>query len=143
MGDEYIVTEWCPSCENEIEMRWSVEEMGYKAFCPVCGNRLMLCDECQHGENPPPCDYDRETDTCRFNRRKSRGHKTIRVVLDLDIDSEAAAEYDVEPEDVLTGVSVKDAEFTDGVEVVADIPGINRATTFPLCEGRIVSKRLL
>ena len=143
MGDEYIVTEWCPNGENESEMRSSVEELGYNAFCPVCGSRLMLCDACQHGENPPPCDYDRETDTCRFNRRKSCGDKTIRVVLDLDIDSEAAAEYDVEPEDVLTGVSVKDAEFTDGVEVVADIPGINRATTFLLCEGRIVSKRLL
>lgn len=45
MDGEYIVIEVCPHCENEIEMRWSVEEFGYKAFCPVCGNRLMLCDE--------------------------------------------------------------------------------------------------
>lgn len=67
MEGEYIVTEVCPHCENEIEMRWSVEEFGYKAFCPVCGNRLMLCDECQHGEGALPCDYDGRTGSCRFN----------------------------------------------------------------------------
>ncbi len=68
MEGEYIVTEVCPNCENEIEMRWSVEEFGYKAFCPVCGNRLMLCDECQHGEGVLPCDYDADTDSCRFSK---------------------------------------------------------------------------
>lgn len=68
MDGEYIVIEVCPHCENEIEMRWSVEEFGYKAFCPVCGNRLMLCDECQHGEGAIPCDYDKDTDSCRFNK---------------------------------------------------------------------------
>lgn len=68
MEGEYIVIEVCPNCGNEIEMRWSVEEFGYKAFCPVCGNRLMLCDECQHGEGALPCDYDNDTDSCRFNK---------------------------------------------------------------------------
>ncbi len=67
----YTVTEFCPHCENEIEMRWDTDRLGYKAFCPVCGNRLMLCDECRHGgpDGGPigPCDYDHETDTCRFN----------------------------------------------------------------------------
>ena len=38
------VVEWCPNCETEIEMMWDVESMGYKAFSPVCGNRIMLCD---------------------------------------------------------------------------------------------------
>lgn len=42
------VTEVCPHCENEIEMVWNVNDRGYKAFCPVCGQRLMLCDECAH-----------------------------------------------------------------------------------------------
>ena len=62
----YMVTEWCPHCENEVEMRWDVETFGYKAFCPVCGKRLMLCDECRHsGEGS--CDYDNKTDSCRHN----------------------------------------------------------------------------
>ncbi len=67
----YIVTEVCPHCENEIEMRWDTDTRGYKAICPVCGETLMLCDECQHsgpdGGPIGPCDYDGDTGTCRFN----------------------------------------------------------------------------
>lgn len=66
-----LVTEICPHCESEVTLEWDVEERGYKAFCPVCGGRLMLCDECQHrgpgGEHTGDCDYNSETDTCRFN----------------------------------------------------------------------------
>lgn len=68
----YIVTEVCPHCESEIEMRWDTDNRGFKAFCPVCGKRLMLCDECRHtsdGEHPSPniCDYSSQTDSCRRN----------------------------------------------------------------------------
>ncbi len=69
----YTVTEFCPHCENEIEMQWDTDRRGYKAFCPVCGKRLMLCDECRHsgpdGGPLVPCDYDYKTDTCWFNPR--------------------------------------------------------------------------
>lgn len=41
-----MVVEPCPHCESEIEMEWDVKTQGYKATCPVCGNLLMLCDEC-------------------------------------------------------------------------------------------------
>lgn len=61
-----IVTEMCPHCESEVEMRWDTDTMGFRAFCPVCGNRLMLCDECQHSDGGP-CDYDSKTDSCRHN----------------------------------------------------------------------------
>lgn len=66
------VVELCPSCGTEIEMRWNVKTDGFKAFCPVCGNRLMLCDECMHrtGECHCDCDYDSETDSCRFNPKE-------------------------------------------------------------------------
>ena len=64
------VTEFCPHCENEITMMWDVETRGYKAYCPVCGGRLMLCDECFHGEPGYSCDYSSETDTCRHNKPK-------------------------------------------------------------------------
>lgn len=62
------ITEVCPHCENEITMIWDTETLGFHAICPVCGKRLMLCDECQHtvcedGE-PHNCDYDRITDRC-------------------------------------------------------------------------------
>lgn len=64
------VTEFCPECEMEITMQWDVERDGFKAFCPNCGNRLMLCDECKHrsGNYRDDCDYDGMTDTCKFNR---------------------------------------------------------------------------
>ncbi len=49
---KHEVVEMCPSCGNEIVMDWDVSERGYKAFCPVCGGRLMLCDECCHEATP-------------------------------------------------------------------------------------------
>ena len=68
---ECVVTEYCSECEAEVTMQWDVRALGYKAFCPHCGKRLMLCDECQHrkdGGLVDDCDYDLETDSCRFNR---------------------------------------------------------------------------
>ncbi len=65
-----MVTEYCSNCNSEITMQWDTRTMGYKAFCPVCGFRLMLCDECQHrcdGEFTGDCDYSSDTDSCMFN----------------------------------------------------------------------------
>ena len=61
------VTEWCPHCETEVTLQWDIARDGYKAFCPYCGNRLMLCAYCPRVEQ---CDYDEDTDTCYYNREK-------------------------------------------------------------------------
>lgn len=61
----YTVTEFCPHFESEVEMHWNTDTQGFKAFCPFCGHRLMLCDECHQFGGP--CDYDIETDSCRRN----------------------------------------------------------------------------
>lgn len=67
----YTVTEVCPHCENEIEMTWDTDARGYLAYCPVCGGRLMLCDECLHTEGcGGKCDYDSKTDSCYRNPPK-------------------------------------------------------------------------
>nr|DAR04711.1 MAG TPA: zinc-ribbon domain protein [Caudoviricetes sp.] len=74
-NDPAVVTEVCPNCDAEVELRWDVKRDGYKAFCPHCGARLMLCDECQHrtgGGCTEDCDYDSKTDTCRFNRPETK-----------------------------------------------------------------------
>lgn len=76
-NEPLTVAEVCPHCESEITMEWNVKTLGYKAYCPVCGNRLMLCDECQHGEPGHICDYDSNKDTCRFNRRPPEGEEEI------------------------------------------------------------------
>lgn len=57
--------EYCPHSENEIEMRWDTDARGFRVFCPVCGERLMLCDECLHAGGTGNCDYNSETDSCR------------------------------------------------------------------------------
>lgn len=64
------VTEMCPSCGKEVTLIWDTEKDGYKAFCPYCGEWLMLCSACHddgHG-----CDYDTETDGCRWNPAEER-----------------------------------------------------------------------
>ena len=71
--DNHEVTEVCPHCDNEITMIWNVAERGLKAFCPVCGNRLMLCSECPATtERGAACDYDSKTDTCNVTRLNFR-----------------------------------------------------------------------
>lgn len=59
-----IVTEWCSECENEVEMTWDTDVSGYAAFCPHCGKRLMLCDECKHSEDNSTgiCDWSEGAD---------------------------------------------------------------------------------
>lgn len=59
------VTEMCPSCGKEVTIIWDTERDGYKAYCPVCGERLMLCSACH--DDGHKCDYDSETDGCRWN----------------------------------------------------------------------------
>jgi len=63
-----VVFETCPNCANDVSMFWNVDTDGYKAYCPYCGERLMLCDECRHSEKDV-CNYSTETDSCRHNRR--------------------------------------------------------------------------
>ena len=66
----YVVTELCSECEREVEIHgWDTERDGYQAFCPYCGEVLMLCDECQHSEQRQPCDFDMSTGMCRHRRR--------------------------------------------------------------------------
>lgn len=125
---EKEVTEVCPHCEEEITMIWDTETMGFHAFCPVCGERLMLCDECRHtvcqdGE-PHNCDYDKATDTC--HRQKNRLPQKYRDICEnlgwnVTVDSNGTVElekYSPADEDFIFTVPVKD--FVKAVEEYAD-----------------------
>jgi len=59
------VSELCPHCSREATIEWNVEQDGYKAYCPYCSKRLMLCSMCPNGNSG--CDFDRETDSCKYN----------------------------------------------------------------------------
>lgn len=82
------VAEYCQNCETEIEMRWDVDTLGYKAYCPVCGERLMLCDACRHnsdGEYVGGCDYGVTCygglrNTCKHNQEQN---KEFEFILDF------------------------------------------------------------
>lgn len=55
------VTEMCPSCGKEVTLIWDTEKDGYKAFCPYCGEWLMLCSACH--DDGFACDYSKDTDS--------------------------------------------------------------------------------
>ena len=68
--DGYEV-EYCNVCNSEIELRWDINRDGFQAYCPVCGNKLMLCDACmhRHGDGCDDCNYTLcGIDQCRFSR---------------------------------------------------------------------------
>lgn len=78
------VVEQCPHCDAYTVMEWDVREYGHKAFCPHCGNVMLLCDECSHeitDENPQgllyfECDWHIGQDGlghCRRNPEANKG----------------------------------------------------------------------
>lgn len=122
------VTEVCPHCEEEITMVWDTEAKGFHAFCPACGERLMLCDECQHtvcqdGELHD-CDYDKATDTC--HRQKNRlPHKYREICENLGWDVTVGIDGTVElekysPADKDFIFTVHVSNFVKEVEEYAD-----------------------
>lgn len=54
---QYEVVEVCPECGAENVMTWNVEKEGYVAYCPHCGSKMMLCDECLHADDAKVCDW--------------------------------------------------------------------------------------
>lgn len=40
------ITEYCPHCDSEQTVFWSVQKDGYEIFCPTCGEKIMLCSMC-------------------------------------------------------------------------------------------------
>lgn len=79
------VVEFCSNCGTEVEMNWDVKVSGYKAYCPHCGARLMLCDACLHPDgayNVGKCDYCSLTDSCKHNDNHSQIHE-FKYILDF------------------------------------------------------------
>lgn len=75
---QYEVVEVCPECGAENIMTWDVEKEGYVAYCPHCGSKMMLCDECIHSDDAPICDWSpcngccREREKCKRNSKSSK-----------------------------------------------------------------------
>lgn len=64
--NRYLVTECCPHCDTESTLMWSVEEHGYEIYCPVCGQKIMLCSMCDHHND---CDWTEEAG-CKMKKEE-------------------------------------------------------------------------
>lgn len=62
----HFVTEYCPHCDTESTLMWSVEEHGYEIYCPVCGKKIMLCSMCGHHND---CDWTEEAG-CKMKKEE-------------------------------------------------------------------------
>lgn len=56
-----MIYELCPHCNTEVSVLWDTAVQGYLTKCPSCGERLLLCSECDHNT----CDYDHVLDLCK------------------------------------------------------------------------------
>ena len=70
------VSTFCPGCLREVTLIWNAELDGRKAYCPHCGETLMLCRECPRisGKGDLYCDYDSDTETCSMGKAAKRIH---------------------------------------------------------------------
>lgn len=69
---QFEVCEVCPECGAENVMRWNVEKEGYVAYCPHCGSKMMLCDECIHADKTVICDWNPLNGCCREHQSKKK-----------------------------------------------------------------------
>lgn len=67
---QFEVCEVCPECGAENIMRWDVKKDGYVAYCPHCGSKMMLCDECFHSDDAPICNWSPRNGCCRECQNK-------------------------------------------------------------------------
>lgn len=75
---QYEVVEVCPECGAENIIRWDVEKDGYVAYCPHCGSKMMLCDECLHSDNAPICDWNPRNGCCREREKCKKNSKSCK-----------------------------------------------------------------
>lgn len=60
-------TECCPYCHREIVFsNWDIRTDGFIAYCPHCGNRIMLCNACRYRFGDEHCEYKRDCNECPF-----------------------------------------------------------------------------
>ena len=58
-------TEYCPVCDREIVLsNWDIRTDGFLAYCPHCGNRLLLCNACRYRLGDKHCKYGRDCSNC-------------------------------------------------------------------------------
>lgn len=80
----YEITEVCSNCENEVTMLWNTDADGFKAFCPFCGEELLLCDECQSCDDANGCDWCKERGCWRKRQFEEKNLEKRLAALEYD-----------------------------------------------------------
>lgn len=68
------VYEYCSECDSDADVEFDLNCGHLETVCPFCGEKLMLCSMCPVRDNVGDCDWDRETDTCRYSKKNTGGH---------------------------------------------------------------------
>lgn len=70
--------------------------------------------------------------------------KKVRMVIEFNIDDEVMKEKELTPERVLDAIILADSYTNDGFEIYpSGIEGVDVASDFLLCKGRLVSKEFV
>lgn len=80
----FEITECCACCENEVALQWNVNTDGFEIFCPYCGEKMMLCDECQHSEGFTWCDWCEEKGCWRKRLFEKKNFEKCLTTLKYD-----------------------------------------------------------
>ena len=59
-------------------------------------------------------------------------NKRVRIVVEFDIDVEACKEFDVNENEVLTGLTISDSDVIDGFEIYPVHPRLDMTSEFVL-----------
>lgn len=67
----------------------------------------------------------------------------IRMTVEFDIDEEALAEHDLSAKDIYDGLVFYEDDVIDGFKLSTDIPGLSPTIDCFLCDGTVVSKKII
>lgn len=70
-------------------------------------------------------------------------NRKIRLVVEIDIDSEACEQHEVKPEEIFDGICMEENDTIDGFEIFPRHPELDVAYDYVLGEGYIVQKELI
>lgn len=72
LKQDNFIHQHCDNCDNDVLIQWDILSYGFIAYCPFCGEKLFLCNACEHNINHAndcdwKCDYN-GNQTCMFTK---------------------------------------------------------------------------
>lgn len=113
--NKITVVEVCPQCGAENEMQWDFEQYGLNAFCPVCGSKMLLCDECMHRDefksDCANCKYDEDCTKRRYDHLTDGGPAYDVEITEVLKKTVSVNAYSVEVAELEAACRYKDGDY--------------------------------